>query len=262
MSFGLTVPRHWREPTGYPAEEHYRMVFSPEERNAVPYSPPLFRAASGNRYHVEIQTMLCIQIGGYIDQWCAAICGAWNQWQAAATLTGVIINGPTAVGGQVMGPPWTPMILAAAPKKTRMLRKYSRVIANVIGSAWPQFEATVKVPGLPWYPAFAAFPGPMAPPTPNTPVPFAALTQVPTSISRAVLKGQMVAQLGDPHGSFMGELFESLSTAFEQCYNTWKVSTQVTQVLGTGPVPTFAPPFVPGGPVVAGVGNMIPGGFV
>jgi hypothetical protein len=36
----------------------------------------------------------------------------------------------------------------------------------------------------------------------------------------------------------------------------------VTNVLGTGPVPTFAPPYVPVGPVVGGVGNMTPGGFI
>jgi hypothetical protein len=36
----------------------------------------------------------------------------------------------------------------------------------------------------------------------------------------------------------------------------------VTNVLGTGPVPTFAPPYVPVGPVVGGVANMTPGGFV
>ena len=35
----------------------------------------------------------------------------------------------------------------------------------------------------------------------------------------------------------------------------------VTNVLGTGPVPTFAPPYVPVGPVVGGVGTMMPGGF-
>ena len=28
--------------------------------------------------------------------------------------------------------------------------KYSNVIANVIGTAWLTFTATVKVPGMPW----------------------------------------------------------------------------------------------------------------
>jgi hypothetical protein len=57
------------------------------------------------------------------------------------------------------------------------------------------------------------------------------------------------------------EIFESVADAFEKSYNLWKASTMVTNVLGTGPVPTFAPPYVPVGPVVGGVGTMTPGGF-
>ena len=68
------------------------------------------------------------------------------------------------------------------------------------------------------------------------------------------MKSQMSSQLGDPQAPFNKELFESICTAFEQCYDIWKVSTMVTNVLGTGPVPIFAPPFVPVGPVVMGTG--------
>jgi hypothetical protein len=139
--------------------------------------------------------------------------------------------------------------------------KYSTVIANVIGTAWLTFTATVKLAGLPWYPAFTLMASPIAPPTPNLPCPFATLIQVPVSISAPVLKGQMIMQLADPQAPFSGELFESISDAFEKTYNIWKASTMVTNVLGTGPVPTFAPPIVPAGPVVGGVGTMPPGGF-
>jgi hypothetical protein len=44
-------------------------------------------------------------------------------------------------------------------------------------------------------------------------------------------------------------------------FKVWQASTMVTQVMGTGPVPTFAPPYVPAGPVLGGVGTMPPGGF-
>jgi hypothetical protein len=177
-------------------------------------------------------------------------------------MVGIVITGPTASIGQVVGPPWTPLILAQGPKTSPMLLKYTNVVANVIGTAWMTFTATIKVPGMPWYPAFAALPSPIAPPTPNIPCPVAALTQVPVSISANVLKMQMVGQLADPMAPYHQELFESISDAFEKSYNTWKVSTMVTNVLGTGPVPTFAPPYVPVGPVVGGVGTMPPGGFV
>ena len=123
-----------------------------------------------------------------------------------------------------------------------MLLKYTNVIANVIGTAWLSFTATVKVPACRG--------------TRRSPrcrhrsrrrrrtcrCPFAALTQVPVSISASVLKTQMIGMLGDPMAPFHKELFEAISDAFEKCYNIWKVSTMVTNVLGTGPVPTFAPP--------------------
>jgi hypothetical protein len=72
----------------------------------------------------------------------------------------------------------------------------------------------------------------------------------------------MVGLLGDPTALHHKQLFDSVADAFEKCFMTWQTSTQVTNVLGAGPIPTFAPPFVPVGPVVGGVGNMPPGGFV
>lgn len=261
-SFNLKVPKDWQNPSGDPDAKHYGDAFKPEEKTTAPGMPPLFQPATMNKYHTDTQKMHIDKIGKFIDGICSAICSAWSQWQSLATLTGVLIAGPTASVGQIVGPPLAPLILASAPKETPMLLKYSNTVANVISTAWLSFTATVKVPGLPWYPAFAAFPGPMAPPMPNVPVPFAALTQVPVSISANVLKMQMVGQHGDPMAPFHQELFEAIADAFEKSYNIWKVSTMVTNVLGTGPIPTFAPPYVPVGPVVGGTGNMTPGGFV
>jgi hypothetical protein len=136
------------------------------------------------------------------------------------------------------------------------------VIANVVGTAWLGYTATIKVPGMAWYPAFAAFPGPMAPPMPNVPCPVAALAQATVAVSMATMKSQMVGMLGDPQAPFHAELFEAICDAFEKCVQIWQTSTMVTNVLGTGPIPTFAPPVVPAGPVVAGTGTMTPGGFV
>jgi hypothetical protein len=259
-SFNLKVPADWKDPAG-DAADHYSRAFKPDEKASSPGMPPLFQPASLNKYHTDAQKMHIGKIGGFIDDICSAICSAWSTWQSTATLVGVVIAGPTASAGQIVGPPWTPLILKSAPMSTPMMAKYSTVIANVIGTAWLTFTATVKLAGMPWYPAFAALPSPIAPPTPNIPCPFAALVQVPVSISATVLKGQMVMQLADPMAPFSAELFEAISDAFEKTYNIWKISTMVTNVLGTGPVPTFAPPFVPVGPVVGGVGTMTPGGF-
>jgi hypothetical protein len=194
----------------------------------------------------------------FLDGISEAICSAWATWQASATLVGVIINGPIASGGHIVGPPLMPLILATGPKASPQEIKLTSAAANVIGKAWLNLIATVKVPGMPWYPSFVAFPGPVAPPTPNIPCPFAALTMVAATVSSSALKPQMVALAGQPgHES----LCDAVADTLEKVFNIWKVSTMVTNVLGTGPVPTFAPPYVPVGPVVGGVGTMTPGGF-
>lgn len=261
-SFQIKVPKDWQTPSGDPDGKHYGDAFKPEEKTTAPGMPPLFQPASMNKYHTDTQKMHIDKIGKFIDGICSAICSAWSQWQSMATMVGIIVNGPTASVGQVVGPPWMPLILASAPKETPMLMKYSNTIANVISTGWLAYTATIKVPGMPWYPAFAAFPSPVAPPMPNIPCPVIALTQVNASLMPATMKSQMVGMLADPMAPFHDKLFEAICDAFDKCFTIWQASTMVTNVLGTGPVPTFAPPYVPVGPVVGGVGTMPPGGFV
>jgi hypothetical protein len=257
-SFNLKVPKDWRDPSGN-AGDHYGRAFKPEEKASQPGMPMLFQPASLNKYHCDTQKMHVAKIGKFIDDMCDAICSAWSQWQSLASLVGVMITGPSASLGQVVGPPLMPLIMLKAPKGTPMQMKFSSAIAEIVDKFWMAYTATIKVPGMPWYPAFAAFPSPVAPPTPNVPCPIAALTQMPPKLE--LMKTAMVAKLADPMAPFHAELFEALIDGFLKCFQIWQTTTMVTNVLGTGPVPTFAPPYVPVGPVVGGVGNMTPGGF-
>ena len=188
-----------------------------------------------------------------------AIKQAHRAWQSSATLIGVTVTSVTASGGMIVGPPLTPLIIAALPGKNASEQKLVKAVATVVGNTWFLFTTTVRVPGLPWYPTFAAVPSPVAPPTPNVPVPFAALTQVAGLISVGVMKPQVMAQLAPDKSA--EKVVDAALRAFEQFILLWRTMTLVTNVLGTGPVPSFAPPFVPMGPVVGGVGNMTPGGF-
>lgn len=259
----LRVSDKWVQPSN---QEHYGKAFKDSEKSSAPDTtvPPLFTPVSMNKYHTDTQKKLTADIGGFIDKTCSAICSAWSQWQSMSTLVGVMIAGPVASVGQIVGPPLLPFILASGAMNTPMMIQYTTTIATVISNAWLSFTATVKVPGMPWYPAFTAFPGPVAPPMPNVPCPFAVLTQVPVSISANMLKNQMTAMQPetDKTNKYSTQIFDAIADAFEKCYDIWKVSTMVTNVLGTGPIPTFAPPYVPVGPVVGGVGTMTPGGFV
>ncbi len=261
-SFANQVPQRWQQPAGETGASQFSEAFENSEKSTGPGSPGLVGPSSGNKYHTDTQKMHVAKFGAYIDGICSAICSAWAQWQSLASISGVIVAGPVATGGVLTGPPLMPLIMASAPKARPMEAKYSNVIATVISNAWLQFCMSVKIPGLPLYPAFAVFPGPMAPPMPNVPVPFIALTQVAVGIGKMPLKAQMMAQLGDPMAPLHRELFESIADAFEKSYNIWSASTQVMNMLGTGPIPSFAPPVAPAGPVVGGTATMPPGGLV
>jgi hypothetical protein len=156
-----------------------------------------------------------------------------------------------------------PLILSSAPMKTKQEQKYSKAIAKAVGDAWDKWAKNLKVPGLPWYPAFAAFPGPMAPPTPNIPVPLLLLqSSGEAEMSAKKLEDAMKSNLKDPKANHAKTLFNSLATGINTAFIAWKAQTMVTNVLGMGPIPSFAPPVAPVGPVVNGMGNMTPGGLV
>lgn len=189
-----------------------------------------------------------------------AIALAFASWQAGATLTGVQIMAVTATGGKLSGPPLEGLIKASAPAGHAVL---NNAIAAGVHNQMKQFEQGVKVPGLPWYPTFAAFPGPVAPPMPNAPTPLMTIA----AGGAAALKGDqvrnaIVQKLPTPRPPGSEQVAGAVAAALEAAVVMWLASTMVTNVMGSGSVPTFAPPYVPVGPVVGGLGNMVPGGLV
>lgn len=262
-SFQIKVPQGWKAPSGDPDAKHYSDAFTSGEKSTQPVvaAPPLVLPQSMNKYHTDAQKMHHGKIGSFLDGICEAICSAWSTWQSAATLMGVIVTGPVAMGGQVVGPPFTPVILAKGPKATAMEMKYTNAVATVIGTSWLQYTVGLKVKGLPWYPVLATCPSPIAPPTPNTPMPVMTISSAQMAVSKNTMKPQMIAALGDPNAPFHKELFDAICDAFEKTLKTWEASTMITKVMAVGPVPTMTTPVPVPGPVVGGVANMMPGGF-
>lgn len=227
-----------------------------------PPAPPdnLFREATLNKYHVDAAKDVGKSFADFIDAMCGAVCDGISQWQATATMAGVMINAVVGVvtPGCVIGPPLTPLILALAPKKTPQEMKYSMAVASAFGNAWLTWSTGLT--GQILYPAFAAVPSPVAPPMPNVPMPLVAFTSPgEAQLAPATLKQSMVGLHGDPTALHSDALFDAFAQGFSPVFNLMKVSTQVKNVLGTGPVPTFAPPFVPVGPVIGGIGTGPPG---
>jgi hypothetical protein len=116
---------------------------------------------------------------------------------------------------------------------------------------WAQ---SAKIPALPIYPAFAAFPASITPPMPNVPFPVIAMGGSLSGFSS--MEASMTVR--DPAAqAVLRAIAGSVAAYFPQ----WQLTTLVTNMLGHGPVPTFAPPYVPVGPVVGGSVIPTPGIF-
>src|SRR5262249_2443452 len=113
----------------------------------------------------------------YLDGITHAVCQGHEFWRLRAYVTGVIVHAVTAIGGTVTRPNIATTILGAGPREGAFggASAITTAVAKGLGKWWEGFHKSMTVPGLPWYPAFAAFPGPMAPPMPNVPTPVMAL---------------------------------------------------------------------------------------
>lgn len=261
MSFAIKLPVDWKQPQGK-AGEQYGKAFKSNEHVGTLTPPTLFVPASMNKYHTDTVDENSHKFDKYIDGICSAICSAWSKWQSTATMAGMAVIGPAVTGGVVAGIPWTPIIGAEGPQATPSELKYTMAIASVLGAAWQAYTATISIPGLPFFPQFAVFPSPAAVMVPSiSPFNVASLIQVTAPISKMALKGQMITALADPGAPHHAELFDSIADAFEKCFMQWQLSTMVTNLMGSGAVPTMAAvPPVPG-PVAGGTAFMKPGGF-
>jgi hypothetical protein len=256
ISKGINLPMDWSQPG-----EQYPDAFKPSEVATAPNSPMnLFRDATLNKYHVDTAKTIGKQYEKYIDGICGAICDSIDKWMKMTMITSALINGPVGVvlPGSFVGPPLMPLILATAPKSTPQEMKYSNAVANALGTLWQLWQTGLM--GTLMYPAFAAFPGPVAPPMPNIPLPLIAFSSPGESgLSPSTLKITMDANLADPTAQHASDLFDAIAKAFNTVFQIFKASTMVQNVLGMGPIPTFVPPFVPVGPVVMGTVIPTPG---
>jgi hypothetical protein len=255
----IGLPVKWQTPTG----NQYTDAFALSELATAPDAASVFLAKSMNKYHVDTQKTVGKGFADFIDGICGAICSGIDQWMKLTSIGGMMINGPVGmvVAGNVVGPPIFPFIFAQAPVNTPQLMKYSKAVAQAFSTAWQAWQSGLM--GQLMYLPFAAFPGPMAPPTPNIPMPLIAFSSPGESmLSPSSLKGAMVANLGDPQALHHQDLFDAIAQAWTPVFTIFKATTLVQNVLGMGPIPTFAPPFVPVGPVLGGTSIPTPGVLV
>lgn len=250
---------HGARPLGKPMLGAHRAV------TAMPTSVPpgLFQAASNDKRDVDFQSAVNTEYEKFLDEMCKAIVNGFDMWRQSAVLKDVVINGSVANGGSVEGGSLRDFIKANAPRHGLFGKaaSHSDALAAAIGEGWRQLTGTLRVPGLAWYPTFAAYAGPVAPPTPNVPTPFSALPVQRVFMSVTVLERDAIQRVAGPKAFAAEEVFTAILTALESALDLWFNLQQITNVLGTGPVPTYAPPLVTIGPVMDGQVVPTPGAF-
>ncbi len=191
--------------------------------------------------------------------WCEkamkATADAVSIWSLQVKIINGRIDGPSA-----SAPPgcMTSPLLKNSIRNFMILRKVPKLIAvkfaEAISGQWSKWQSKVTIPGLPLYPAFAAFPGPVAPPTRGIPFPLSAfVSSGQIQLSGTKMKNALQASIGSEADSpGVKRSLEKFSSEFAVRFLGWISKVKVVNLLGMGPVPTFAPPFHPSGPVMNG----------
>jgi hypothetical protein len=272
MAKGYKLPVSFSKPSGDPGGKQYTDAWKPADRIAIPSCiPPWFMPAEiPNKKYQDT----CDKIGNnFKELHDAAIDGvayAFDMWKMQAKLQNLQVMAVSAIGspGCLDGPELesniknSPGMAMFSGNKG----KYRDAVAKGVSKAFKDWQGQVMVPGLPLYPAFAAFPGPMAPPMPSIPIPIIACpSAMMTSILMpSTMKQNMIDALDgglkdkDKDKHYEG-LFEAIATVLSLAFVIWLASQQIMLVMGKGPIPSFAPPFVPVGPVVGGDNIAAPG---
>jgi hypothetical protein len=266
LSHGLKLPSsaHWKQPMGIAAAQ-YNTAILPNQRVATPkLVPPFFLPQNPNKFHVETCDRIGKQFKAIHDDGLDAVKFAHDMYRLSAGFMNLKIMGPAAIGtpGCLKGPDLG-SLMKTAPSFITYIKPnamaYKNAICDGVGQCFKQWQDMVTVPGLPWYPAFTMFPGPVAPPMPNVPVPLVAcvssgMMQItnPMMLAKAMESKFGAGLKAKDKDSQYKALFDSVATVLATSFALWLSSQMVQLVMGTGPIPTFAPPIVPGGPVVNG----------
>jgi hypothetical protein len=141
--------------------------------------PPWFMPAEiPSKYHQESCDKIGQDFKDFHDAMIDAVQFSHTMWKLQAKFKDLQVMAVSAIGspGCLDGPELesniknAPMCAAFTGNKA----KHRDAVAKGVSKAFKNWQDQVTVPGLPWYPAFAAFPGPMAPPMPNVPMPLIA----------------------------------------------------------------------------------------
>ncbi len=191
------------------------------------------------------------------------ITGAWNAWLSEAEYGHGEINSLTLEGGSLSSPVDVALLVEDGLIADGVEEDGASLLAVAAAEAWEGWAADWSLPPSDAFPDFAAVPAPEAPVTEGD----AVLLQPESSASYAKITSGLTGSLASSvldKGPIKGghpvvALVHAIAWRVGQRVQDWSADAMVEGILGGGPVPTFAPPYVPVGPVVAGDNISTPG---
>ena len=251
-------------PTKEWAEKFYkdRKQVSSDQGNAPQTMPPWFQSPHpGYKYHQDPADTVGKNYKDFHDTMLDAVKNAHDMWRLKAQFKDLQVNSLTALGapGCLDGAALESDIKNMAAGMDGNMKKHRDAVAAGVSKCFKQWQDSVQITGLPLYPAFVAFPSAMAPPMPNIPVPLIAC--ISSDITKICMPDDMAKAMGDALDGGLKDkdkdkqyeaLHKAIATVLSLGFLIWLASQMVMLVLGKGPIPSFAPPFVPVGPVVGG----------
>ncbi|MCC6623737.1 MAG: hypothetical protein IT385_20935 [Deltaproteobacteria bacterium] len=265
------LPIEWKQPSGKPASDQFNQAFDkPDHMAGGPPAPrQYFWNASTLKMNADTAKTISDEFQKFMDTAIDKTVQAIDMWRVQAKIKDLKVMAVCAIGtpGCLDGPklkdtvPYSTWIGSKDNEK-----KWIKCIVDTMTDSWDKWQSKVMVPGLPWYPAFAAYPGPMAPPMPAIPMPLIVCPS-PMMAELAVFMKLKQAFCGNHDGGLKDKdkdkqfeaFYESLAMALATNFLVWLPMQQLMTVMGKGPVPSFAPPYVPVGPVLNGDNLAIPG---
>jgi hypothetical protein len=184
-----------------------------------------------------------------------------NEWIGKARIQGGLVKGPSAIltPGSLVSDVNIERQMVQKLIASQVPAEISQVLAKEPAAAWKEWASGFQLQLPKAYPSFAAFPGPMAPPTPT------ALGAIPLSQGSSAGEASLTAanlanRLGSAlrvHATKVGggtpdQAVKIVATWVDSSFREWKGLAKLVGLMGQGSAPTFAPPYVPVAPVVRG----------
>jgi hypothetical protein len=185
---------------------------------------------------------------------------AVNEWIGTARVQGGKVSGAAAVlpPGSLVSDVNIEKRMVDLLASRQVPPAVAEPVAHVLAGAWHDWAGSfqMQVPGA--YPTLAAVPARAAPPTRAAVSPL--LSQGSSvgegSLSAPILASRLIAALRMPPsrgaGASPDQAMQNLAGWVDGSFRQWKATVRMTSLIGKGPVPTYAPPYVPVGPVIRG----------